>query len=542
MRRVAAALLLVAGLLAAPRAHAIDLRLFGEPLRLDVTESLQLGWRGDPGNGDASSAYYGEGYSRLNLQAAWRDWLFAVRLDSSGYVSAPEVGETLAKPNAAPGAIAPPVIARRLENRFQQHLFDPYKGIEKITLRYQGRALEATLGDFYASFGRGLVLSVRKVDELGQDTTILGAKVTYRHRLFTGTALAGVANTQNIDEATARYTPDPLDKLAAARVEARLWDKVNIGAQGMVGFPAKNASLTAESPDRIVRGGFSIDAPRPLPWLSLFAEYARREDRVTDEAASGDALYAAATVFTGKLTWLFEGKHYTRYETWKSSNDTFGALAYMQPPTLERIIVPLTNNSDITAGRLKVDFAPTPTTLAYIAAEYGRFSPNSQLRHQVVDLYAGAQERWSGGRGHFFPLVGLREERDVDTGHLAERIAMFEGDLAQPIVGDWSLESQWLIWHRSKEGVPEWREGQLYVAIKSAPKLVVAGGYEFTTLSTELANQHHFFNGTVQWNITPATSLRLFLGGQRPGLKCISGLCRVFPAFNGAKVELVIRG
>ena len=51
----------------------------------------------------------------------------------------------------------------------------------------------------------------------------------------------------------------------------------------------------------------------------------------------------------------------------------------------------------------------------------------------------------------------------------------------------------------------------------------------------------HFFNGSVQWNFTTASSLRLFAGGTRGGLRCISGVCREFPPFTGALLELVVR-
>lgn len=539
MRR-ALPLLLVAVALAG-RARAIEARLLGEPLRLDFTESLYVSWRGDPGNGDASSAYYGEGFNRLNASAAWRDWLFSTRLDSSGYVSAPQPGETLAKPHAPPGAPVLPIRETLLRNRYEQHPWDPWKGIEKISLSYQGRALEATLGDFYANFGRGLVLSVRKVDELGQDTTILGGKLTVRQGPFTGTALAGVTNIQNLDETTARYTQDPLDRLGAARLELRLFDKVNVAAQGLYGQPATNASQLAETPDRYVRAGFSIDAPRPVDWLALYLEYARREDRRTDQRESGDALYGSATAFAGPVTLLFEGKAYSAYVPWRASNDPFNTLVYQQPPTLERIVTQLTNNTDILAGRLRADWVIAPGRVLFGSAEYGRLKPTPTSEHALVDVYAGTQLRWGAG-GHAFPLVAYREERKQEDGALEERLLAFEGSASQPIGDRLSVEAQWLLWRRTKEGLPDWSEGQAYLAFKSAPRFIVAAGYEFTTIVREEQNQHHFVNGTAQWNVTPSTSLKLFAGGQRPGLKCISGLCRVFPAFNGVRLEWVVRG
>jgi hypothetical protein len=531
-----------AALLLPATALGLEARLLGEPLRLDLTESAYASWRGDPGNGDASSAHYGEFVSRLNVQAAWRRWVFSTRLDSSGYVSAPEVGETLTSANARPGTQPFPVPAFRLKDRYRQSPLDPWKGVEKLSLSYQGRALEATLGDFYANFGRGLVLSVRKVDELGQDTSLLGGKATVRAGPFTGTVLGGVSNQQNLDEATARYTEDSLDRMAGARAEVRLFDKASVGVHGLYGQPSRNFSLSAKEPDRTGRYGLTIDAPRPVDWLALYAEGALKRDRVTDAARDGLALYGSATAFLGAWTLLAEAKHYDAYTPWRATNDPFGALVYQQPPTLERVVTQLSNNTDITAGRLRADWTIKPGRVLFAAAEYGRIRIDPERNVRLVDFYVGTQRRGGAG-GHAFPLVGYREERSVETGELRERVVAFEGVVAQPLDDRWSVEAQWLMWRRSESNIPEdWTEGQAYLALKRVPNLILAAGYEFNTSPTEQLNRQHFFNGAATWNITTSTSLKLFGGGMRPGLKCVSGVCRVFPAFTGARLELVIRG
>src|SRR5690606_327269 len=79
----------------------------------------------------------------------------------------------------------------------------------RFSVSYSTPAIEATLGDFYAQFGRGLVLSVRKEDELSADTTIRGARVTGRIRSeplrVKLTGLAGTANPLRVDLASGRH-------------------------------------------------------------------------------------------------------------------------------------------------------------------------------------------------------------------------------------------------------------------------------------------------------------------------------------------------
>ncbi len=47
----------------------------------------------------------------------------------------------------------------------------------KLWLTYTQPGIEATAGDFYAQLGRGLVFSVRKMDELAIDTTLRGGRL-----------------------------------------------------------------------------------------------------------------------------------------------------------------------------------------------------------------------------------------------------------------------------------------------------------------------------------------------------------------------------
>jgi len=110
-----------------------------------------------------------------------------------------------------------------------------------------------------------------------------------------------------------------------------------------------------------------------------------------------------------------------------------------------------------------------------------------------------------------------------------------------------SLESQGYALFRTgdkaqnPDGTPaSWFEGNANVAFKWTPHLIFTLGYEWSTRPSTKVNEH-FFNGSVQWNFTTASSLRLFAGGTRGGLRCISGVCREFPPFIGALLELVVR-
>jgi hypothetical protein len=83
-----------------------------------------------------------------------------------------------------------------------------------------------------------------------------------------------------------------------------------------------------------------------------------------------------------------------------------------------------------------------------------------------------------------------------------------------------------------------WHEGDNYLALKVSPKYVFSQGFEYTSLAGLPAT---YFNGSVRYNFRSDSSVVLFVGQQRGGLRCVSGVCRVFPAFEGARMEVTVR-
>jgi len=600
--RTLGALALAAAALAFPSsARALDFRIKGEALRLDLTESMYLAAHLDDGSSDVTTLNYGELLNRLYAQLAWRHFLFSVRFDSGAWFHTPDANSSLPSnplcqtmpPDPSCVVRVDPTTGQITDGRLVHQQADPsapngtayvpyrflppgtvvWRGrqldrkgnvvssgaalgvsafyLEKIALTYSDRNIEATLGDFYVNLGRGLVLSIRKIDELGVDTTLSGAKVVIHRGNFGAVALAGWSNMQNIDQAQAQWIEDSNDLLSALHVDYRFFDRILIGAHGVFGWPFHDTACpvagdsSCNKPhDYYLRPGVMLDAPRLFSWLGLYAEYAREQDRVGTAPQKGNAFYGALTAYAGRTTWLLETKWYDNYQPWHASNDPFGNLVYTVPPTLERVITQINNNTDILAGRLRLDVRATDLLNVYASVEVGRSHPAGPTsQDSLVDAYFGAEVRWDEGRSHFFPFLGYRAEHDDIADALEEHLVAVEWDGAQYLGRGLSVETSGLIWFREKpvSSAVGWREGNVYVSLKWSPRLVASLGYEFTTLVDATNSIHNFFNGALTWNITPATSLGVFAGGNRPGLKCISGVCRVFPAFQGARLELTLR-
>jgi hypothetical protein len=552
VRRLAVALVIVAW---SSAARAIEFRLWNQPLRVGIVESFYASYHGDLGPGlvsetdvngaPTSSPRFVDLQSRLNVDVGWRRFRAFTRFDTAAYPD---------RPAGACGPDAATPVA--LRSRFCQNPFY----VEKWGIEYNGRTVEAVLGDFYVSFGRGMVLSIRKIDELGIDTTLRGGKLVYHEGRVAATLVLGVTNMQNVDEATGRsvrdYAPEstflrpvpaPRDFIGGARAEYRFFDRVNVGLHEVGGIQALDAAPNTQRHDSFFLYGGSVDAPKLLRWLGVYFEGAGQLQTLSDVRHSGYALYGALNGYFGNLTLQLEVKDYEQYQPWKASVPggyvEFAPVQYLSPPTAERVLTELQAPLyDVRGPRLRADWRVNDWLLLYASYAFfeDRSVPTSPL--ELHDPYGGAELRWNHGQSHFFPSGGYRLEWDETLHGEHQHIGHIEWDGTQALPHGLSIETQGFVLMRNEPllMVPPWTEGNAYVALKWTPYLVATLGYEWTTLSSTAAT-HHYFNGALQWNVTTASSIRVFVGGTRGGLKCISGVCRVFPPFTGARLELVVR-
>lgn len=590
-------LLAIACLAALARpAAAVDFQVRGVPVRLTITDSLFFGYHaffepvtpalgppyGSPlnpfsgierlGSGDnrlplsraaKTGQAYGDLFNRLNIiLSLWRIQA-GLRIDTAAFLNTPA--------RLDPNRIELGGCGAACENRFENRWVSP-TGLEKAFVTYADRNLELSLGDVYAVFGRGLVLSVRKVDELGIDTTILGGKIVYNPGRFKLVAVGGVSNIQNVDESTGRFQKDPFDVIAGLRGETRLFDKLIVGvhaAGGVLATPRQGPSSASACSDDAKEQcpystgrlgyGVSIEAPRLLPWLDAYFEGAGveqfRDDVIQpDRQRRGYALYGSLTGYAGPLTVLLEGKQYSHYEPWSGSTQEgeFANIAYTLPPTVERVLTEVEDpQAEIGGGRVHLTYRHSAalsfvlSDAAFYQQRYGELVLHALTIH---DPYAGVMLRWQDGISHVFVNGGYRYEYDNEKDEVFKRTAWFDWDFIQALPRNLSIESQGRALFRSRAGEPDWSEGNAYVALKWTPYLIAAAGLEWTTreINVKEAGQVHpeyglFPGGFLQYNITTRSSLRFFAGGQRGGLKCISGVCRVFPEFRGARLEAVLR-
>lgn len=620
------------------RALALETgKVGGEPVHLDVTEATSVLYNTDNRNSRPSSVVrrldddWGVWYNRLNAQASYGHFQAGLRLDSAWFYAAEGPTKTSLEllrerhGGTLPAAYTPDdatffvqkttEASRELATRYSSWIYP-----SKYYVGYSGRDVEATVGDFYAQLGRGLVLSVRKLDELSSDTTVRGARMTARARLdsfrFRLTALGGVMNPLRFDEASGRYlgvtsavTPGitAITEAGMPRAQASPFDAsaeptyapdrvvgaeieggtraFQLGIHGSLltrtlldeagNAPSALSPGVVRSAKSLRTASASVSAPDIAGHGALYAEIALQsltypsalEQSRTELPGAGHALYASANITEKPVTLTAEAKHYRRFFPLLANVDLghapeFSAVQYNAPPTTEAVWVDTEYegfNTCVSGGRLKTDvrvgehatvFAWAGRYLTWaesVANEQCRTGSESENR--VWDAATGFELTSHDHKSRGTATAGTRfddSERalpDPNGGetHVFYREAYARYDLIEWLGGPFTLKLQGSgrRRHQTQGGIKApWTELQQLVAIDWGGRLTVGTGFEYT------GNPQFpptYLNGILGYNLTPSSNVSLFAGQRRGGLRCVSGVCRVYPPFEGVRVDATFR-
>ncbi|HEY8092056.1 MAG TPA: DUF6029 family protein, partial [Polyangiaceae bacterium] len=331
----------------------------------------------------------------------------------------------------------------------------------------------------------------------------------------------------------------------------------------------------------ITMAGQSLEIPSLWGHGKLYVEAAvqQRQDSVTPQGTgappNGNALYAALSVDAGITNTTLEVKSNRNFYTVAASAGQnapeFAIVAYsFLPPAESFNMLDAEGTGDFNAcvegGRLREDVSPTKDLMLYGQGVYAYSLteqpggacdarghtiapanvPAKAVQDVVYDGIGGFEYYFDSKLSHVFGSLGVRDDtREDGTAQYREQHA--EYSVAKYLGGPWSLEVQGRHRHRQENQFngaagsltyPYWTEGENYVALRMAPKWVFTQGFEYTTLAGQPLL---YFNGAVLYKFTSSSNIRLFAGEQRGAFRCASGICRFFPAFEGARAELTLR-
>jgi hypothetical protein len=653
-------------------AQAVDIPEVGdETLTIDISNTSELRYHFDnrnnapvdPANPRLEPSQlvddnYGEWLNRLYLRSYYWKFSLGLRLDSAVYFNTldRQGAQDLVSDELGYGNLD-------LENRFNRDLHTRYSSLvypAKLWIGFKHKWIEATAGDFYEQLGRGLVFSVRKIDEVGIDTTVRGGKLKLRKKWddfrLEGAVFGGQLNPLRIDFPTGRilhgggspmffafpevedfeyWDSTGVDEFVPGRERARpsyLEDNVLGGSLSMgpkqfqaglngailfrqsnsedlvrclegaatpeerggcdADFPSFGEPDASRSHDQIRNFSGSLRVPTVEGIFDAYVEVAGQQQtkgRVSainpDDSLQavddlwGYAVYGDLHFYAGPLTITLEGKHYRQFFPLAAninlSDPTFGALEYNTinyslPPTTEANYVEQFGAPDvcISGGRGRVDAKIAEKLNLY--GWVGRYVSFTEIdttnnecdnadsnRTDTWDTAAGTEIDSKDGKSQYWAWVGARVADSpapvpaIGSGDttIFYREGYVRYDLSQHLAGPFSVSAVGN--HRKRhmpgEAAEPWNEGENLLALNYNPHFSFVFGHEYQT--REGIDPAHYFNGFIQyrsmadddWVDQLTDTVRLFVGQRRAAVRCVAGICRKYPAFEGAKLELVSR-
>lgn len=329
------------------------------------------------------------------------------------------------------------------------------------------------------------------------------------------------------------------------------------------------ASDPARAAGRISNASLVFELPQLPESGALYVEYAHQWRAATrvpgTEPGAGGALYASLNLNPRPFTLTAEFKHYRSFYPLAAHVDVarareFTPIQYSTPPTTEAVWNDTQFehfNTCVTGGRLRndVELAPGISLLSWVGHYHtwgersSDCSPSMETLNRVWDV-AGGIETASRDRQRKLNLaLGTRFDSSARpfttvAGHAATayyRELYLRYDVVQRLPRDLSLQFHgWLRRRHQALGGPSdaWFQGttESGVSIGSAWNLVLGLEYDENP-----AVPRTYVNGQVRYNLTTSSNLGLFVGQRQGGQRCVSGVCRVFPPFEGARLDATLR-
>ncbi len=531
-------------LLATSSAHA-------DPIVFELTESFAFDWHWELDDAQLDPSDRQDVVdlrNRLNLRLRTGEWTFGLRIDAAWFPN---------PPSSQYGSDIRP---------------------EEMFVTYRDDTWTVTAGDDYLTIGRGLALSLRKFDEVGFATNLRGAHARYRQDHLQFRLGAGFTNVVNVDSVEEKLVPDPNDLIFLARLETDLLDPLTLGLH-VVDIERRHSDVRLALTDPLFGDGdddriqgrrfertiiTGLSAELALDGVGIEAELGYLDNQETRQALAGDvdagepglALYVGANATFGRWTLLLEGKHYDHWRVDSSLHpDTADAqgvtqfFPYVTPPSLERIDQRVVNNTDVSGVHLRVDhaFAPSEKGNRHILFWSNAFFVDAPAEHEwTLHSYVGWELNAASG-DRLLLQAGYRREEAPDAGLAGiVRLSMahIDMDWFKTLAKGVDLQLHWTHEFRDKnigadELAENYNEGTFYLSVNLPPAWSITGQVEYLT---DAATTHPTFPGMfVQWKPDSASFVRLFVGRSKGGLKCSGGVCRVFPDFEGVKLETTLR-
>ncbi len=495
--------ILIASLITAGTASARDV-----PVRL--TDTLIIQHHTDNKNGESNDDDYSAVLNRLNISATSGTLTTSARVDSMYFHDSP----------------------------IDWHNDDAR--LERLSVRYKLGKWTLKLGDYYRQLGRGIALALRKVDEAGVDIGLRGGEASYsgsEHKLG---LFAGRTNIVNIDALKQRFVEDPDDVLAGGWYSWRGLKWMEIGTHYVFRYNESKRSASELDDGSNFIGG-TLNFPNLGGYGSLFLETDYQQMREVDAVTDGKAAYGALDLFLGNTSVLVEGIFLDGIQQFGSTNLYGEPVRYNLPPTLERIDQETSRGQNEWGGKMRIEQSLAEgDAVIYVNGVYKTLDPDKGNEVRQIHAFGGTEVQYNGGRSRVNISGGWRDEDNTAGDEAVDIKGMYhvELDYLQYITKGYAIHIATNYEFRDLEG-DEYIRGSAFLGLQKSGIGSLTFEHGLDTSDTRDNIRSQFLAGILSWEAARWMKVRSTVGTQRGGLKCIAGVCRVYPSFSGYHLEII---
>ena len=402
---------------------------------------------------------------------------------------------------------------------------------------------EITVGNYYALFGRGMLLKSYEDRFIRVDNNLLGVKFLGRYKGLTLTALTGMAENSQAERK---------DIIHAADIDYHLIKNIRLGA-----------SIASNQPDADGAARNSLLSIRIQPnfWnFDFYGEYGvRLNDDIKEkkfknkEKFAGKAFYGGTNFYFGNLAGLVEYKYYDNFSF--TSND--GTIFYNTPPAvrkeyayilLNRHPSPLNANNE-QGFQVELNYGLSDDT--YLTANYGltktlppsslyqrSIGINNSVRTQLQEFYLQAQQTWND---KFQTIAGFAyyEELDANTKSITpvlDNRFYFDDINTIRLI----LEHQQVTNRTTTEN---YYDDVIMLEYLRSPNLSISVVAEVQSREPQVDRIVRKVWGFLQigYKFWSHTDFSILFGTRQAGNICIGGICRYEPEFSGMELKMTTR-
>lgn len=543
--------------------------LGGATLQLTTNFDLRLHQVPDrlPGFADSTVLNYTEQVLRNNLLVSKPGLVVGLQVDQAAFFNNEYYLDdvlTVERPLYADGFLSP----------FDHALVR----LEKAYVSKRFSSAELTAGDTYASFGRGIALNLIKNTGIDLDTSIRGARGAFQIGNADLTLVTGLTNPQDVSmfNPNRGITKDQGHMVSGARLEVFDIGKVSLGAHGVVYRFARADDVNGADLERYTEDLDAVAAGATLQasgvgGVDLFVEgdlFDYRAEEMVGDAASGRlrgyAGYASASAYPGRATVLVEAKRTLNTEVMNAFSGAEG-WEIVAAPTLEYEMVitedasATVNSNDVSAGRVRVDYAVVPRKfIPYVSfAGFRDEEVGGEHFNAVPETIGHGIFGWQvlEGRWIFQVNGGYRHDQRDDPAAGADRMAHMDLELNIPVgernALEFTLNGRRFWWGNNPlqqtdflemNNAIVWHQGEkwayiLYQDFTNNPIITTEGNLSFIDPASYGQDRDTLYGAfEIMVHPRPSSTLRLFYGAYKAGIRCAGGQCRTLPGFEGARI------